>query len=136
MLTLYGEARGEPIEGITAVASVMRNRVHRRGHSWRRVCLQPWQFSCWKVEGGAANYRRVMRIARQLVDDRQVHWSRVLEECGFVAQGMMRERLRDRTNSADHYCTIKLWKKKPPRWARGQTPVATIGAHVFFELES
>ena len=133
-LTLWGEARSESIEGIVAVASVIRNRVVRRGQSYRKVCLQPWQFSCWMERGGPANYRHVMRIARQLAEDRQVRWTRVLEECGVIAQATMRERLRDRTAGSDHYCTTRLWSTRPPRWARGQEPVATVGAHVFFTL--
>ncbi len=133
-LTLWGEARSEPIEGVVAVACVIRNRTIVRGHSYRRVCLQPWQFSCWRPEGGKTNYTRLMSLARQLVGNRQVRWTRVLEECGVVAQAVMRERLRDRVSGADHYLTSALWERKPPRWARGQEPVARVGAHVFFRL--
>jgi N-acetylmuramoyl-L-alanine amidase len=56
--TIYGEARGEKIGGMEAVASVVINRVKRAekkngrywwGNSVRDVCLKKWQFSCWNV---------------------------------------------------------------------------------------
>ena len=47
--TLYGEARGEPREGIEAVANVILNRVlsNRYPNTIAKVCLQRLQFSCW-----------------------------------------------------------------------------------------
>lgn len=47
--TLYGEARGEPREGIQAVANVILNRVesNRYPNTVAKVCLQRLQFSCW-----------------------------------------------------------------------------------------
>jgi hypothetical protein len=53
--TLYGEARGEPIEGQTAVIYTMVNRallartrpIHIFGNgSLASVCQAPWQYSC------------------------------------------------------------------------------------------
>ena len=52
-LTLYGEARGEPIEGLIGVAMVIRNRVrdkYRGAVNYEEVCLAPAQFSCWIEE--------------------------------------------------------------------------------------
>jgi len=50
--TLYGETRGEPEEGIEAVANVILNRVksNRYPNSISKVCLQRRQFSCWNPE--------------------------------------------------------------------------------------
>jgi len=56
--TLWGEARGEPVRGIEAVAAVVVNRVRlaqRRGGMWWgsdivAVCRKPWQFSCWNAD--------------------------------------------------------------------------------------
>ena len=55
--TLYGEARGEGLPGIEAVACVILNRVafaKARGRYWwgntvSQVCLKPGQFSCWNA---------------------------------------------------------------------------------------
>ena len=65
-LTLYGEASAEPIEGKVAVGCVVRNRVqtpNRYGSTYRAVCHQRAQFSCWWTFGGVPNYRRVMAPA-------------------------------------------------------------------------
>ena len=47
--TLYGEARGEPLEGQQAVAHVLWNRVAdgRWGPNLHAVCQAHAQFSCW-----------------------------------------------------------------------------------------
>jgi len=45
--TLYAEARGEPFEGMKAVAAVIQTRARRAGISMAEVCLQSKQFSCW-----------------------------------------------------------------------------------------
>lgn len=49
--TIYGEARGEGLPGMVAVAQVIINRStddrHRYGSGIVNVCLKRWQFSCW-----------------------------------------------------------------------------------------
>jgi spore germination cell wall hydrolase CwlJ-like protein len=45
--TLYAEARGEPFEGMKAVASVIKTRAMRAKISLAEVCLQDRQFTCW-----------------------------------------------------------------------------------------
>ena len=67
--TIYGEARGESISGMEAVASVVLNRVafaNRRGRFWwgnsiAEVCRAPKQFSCWNRND--PNYRLICRVA-------------------------------------------------------------------------
>lgn len=44
-ICLWREARGEGNEGITAVASVVRNRVIRRKTSYALEVMRPWQFT-------------------------------------------------------------------------------------------
>lgn len=46
--TLYFEARGENPRGLQAVATVIYNRAKNTGKTFEAVCLQPFQFSCWK----------------------------------------------------------------------------------------
>jgi len=45
--TLYAEARGEPFDGMKAVAAVIQTRARRAKISMAEVCLQSKQFSCW-----------------------------------------------------------------------------------------
>jgi len=140
-LTLWGEARGEPIEGKVFVGSVIRNRVNkpgRFGNTYRAVCLARLQFSCWWKAGGGANYDRVMARARATVGDyadRSVlPRDPSFEECCFVAEGIIGGQLLDRSKGADHYMTSALFRSTPPEWAKGKTPIVTVGAHVGFKL--
>lgn len=58
--TLYDEARGEDIEGLKAVASVIYNRAGGDSQNFPAVCLKKYQFSCWNglndVERTPAGY--------------------------------------------------------------------------------
>lgn len=136
-LTLYGEARSEPIEGRIAIANVIRNRVSASrpsfGLSLKGVCLKAWQFSCWLPGGGKENYEHLMKIARQVwTEERQQHPAPILRECFWIADGLIANQFRDNTEGATHYCTFKLWKENPPAWTKGHRPVTTVGDHVFF----
>lgn len=130
-LTLYGEARGERIEGRIAIACVVRNRVDakRYGRDAKAVCLAPWQFSCWKPAGGPANYETVIDAVR---NRKRGEEGPILRECVWVAEGVLDRRVQDTTRGATHYMTRALWESKPPKWAIGRTPVIGIGNHVFF----
>lgn len=135
-LTVYGEARGERVEGKVAVACVIRNRVNenRFGVGFKAVCLAPWQFSCWKREGGAANHDAIMTTARLMAAGKAAgaQLGPRLRECDWIAEGIIGDRLQDITRKATHYITRQLWETKPPKWAMDQTPCIGIGAHVFF----
>lgn len=131
-LTLWGEARREPIEGLVAVACVIRNRVRTqyRGTTYREVCLAPWQFSCWRKEGGAANHAAVLTLAQQLVSGQLIE-DRAFHECAWVTDGVMADLLRDRVGTARHYHAARMHPR--PKWAVGKTPAFHVGGHLFFE---
>lgn len=129
-LTLWGEARNEPIEGIVGVANVIRHRQLQSGRAWRTVVHQRLQFSCWWPQGGAANYERVTALARRVVAGQAIttaSW----QECLWVADGVMTGRVRDNVKGARHYLTTALLKTNPPAWARGASRVTELGAHTF-----
>ena len=53
-ITIWREARGEGLAGMTGVYHVIMNRATANGREgWpqdpERVCLQPYQFSCWNT---------------------------------------------------------------------------------------
>lgn len=106
-LTLYGEARSEPVEGRIAVGCVIRNRVRLMKTSYRAVCFARWQFSCWLPAGGAANHKEVLRQADALLRGDTVASGSVLDECLFLADGLIRGCLRDRVAGATHYYNRK-----------------------------
>lgn len=132
--TLYGEARGEPIEGLIAVACVIRNRVDdgRWGETYKRVCLAAAQFSCWNDDGRSANHAEVLRVAEQLAQSTTLPDNARLKQCAWVAQGVMGQWLLDNTHASTHYLTGELFQRNPPAWARGRLPAAQVGHHVFF----
>ena len=131
-LTLWGESRGETLEGRIAVACVIRNRAHAKswyGHGIAGVCLKRWQFSCWLPQGGESNCRQLMAMANK------AHMTRLktpgYRECYWIAHGIYNGAVRDQVKRANHYYVDGTRK---PKWAVGQTPVLHLGTHLFFRL--
>lgn len=137
--TLWGEARSENTDGILAVACVIRNRVKDAAHRWpqtyRGVCLQPKQFSCWLPEGGEGNHKKLTELVETLktsaVDDPRY------KECAWIATGVINDWVRDQVFGADHYHTASM--KDKPDWATGFVPLNNIHpfprtSHLFYKL--
>jgi N-acetylmuramoyl-L-alanine amidase len=119
--TLYGEARGEPVEGLYAVAHVLVNRS--QDHRWSglplgSICQQPYQFSCWLASD--PNRHKLDQVS--LADA-------VFCRCLTVAIEVLSGQHADTTGGATHYFATSM---TPPSWARGQTAVAHIGHHLFY----
>lgn len=130
--TLWGEARSEPIQGIVAVAHVIRNRVQKPGwwgKDFSSVCLSPNQFSCWTRAGGDKNYERLLSLMRQFADGKAIEEAGA-RECIGVAHLIIGNYLRDNTKSSCHYHTATLTPR--PKWAKGHAPVIQVGRHVFY----
>jgi hypothetical protein len=136
--TLYGEARSESPEGILLVANVIRNRVQdvkrRWPQSYREVCLQPWQFSCWKVEGGEGNHQKLANLVADLKEGKST--DNRFKECAWIATGVMNGWVRDTAFGADHYHVTRM---KKPKWADGFVPLNNIHplprtSHLFYRL--
>jgi hypothetical protein len=134
-LTLYGEARGEPIEGMVAVGGVIRNRMQdakaRWGKTYRDVCLKRLQFSCWNPDDADPNFQRVLKAATGLMAS-PVVTDPALEQCSWTAIGISRGALADNTKGANHYHVGSMQPR--PSWAQGFAPLAQRGAHVFYRL--
>lgn len=129
-LTIYGEARGEPIEGKIAVASVIANRVKdgRFGKTFERVCLKPYQFSCWNASD--PNHKVLMQMAAAIgrgepIDDP------TYRECEWIADGLLKERFASRVGNSTHYFAKRMLK--PPKWASAAEFVGVVGGHNFYE---
>lgn len=137
-LTLWGEARGLDIAGRIAVGLVIAHRVAdprlKYGEGWAQVVTRPWQFSCWQEISGKENAIAVRTLATQVEAGTEPKGATAWTECLWVAEGVMDGVFVDFTHGATHYLTRALYEQKPPGWAKGQTPVATIGEHVFFRL--
>ena len=138
-VTVFGEARREPLVGQHAVAWVVRNRLQwpqRFGASWKGVCHRPAQFSCWYPWGGASNYAAVMAAAQQVIDGPVPTPGSALARALQVAEDVMAGRGDDPTGTADHYFAPISMKppSRVPVWAQGHTPTVVIGAHRFYRL--
>ena len=121
--TLWGEARGEPDEGMCAVACVIGNRKRGRRQgklSYGEVCLERWQFSCWNEND--PNRPRMDVIDRSP----DAAYSRAMTVARELASGQ----LADFTYGATHYFATSL--KRRPDWAIGKTPCYQVGRHLFF----
>lgn len=139
-LTAWAEARGDAGDGSSveeriAVMSVIRNRlrvIHAWGDTYRDVCFARYQFSCWN-DDGSANHRRLMEIAYRLVT-KQPTMDLLLEETLYLADGVMRGIILDRTNGAAMYYAPEAMvpKGSVPKWAQGRTPTAHVGRQVFY----
>jgi len=124
--TLWGEARGEPVRGIEAVAAIIVNRVRhaqaRGGRYWwgnsiEQVCQKPWQFSCWNE--GDPNRAKLLAVTER---------DRTFRICLRVARRAVAGVLDDPTRGATHYHTRAVL----PPWARHRLPSAEIGNHLFY----
>ena len=112
--TLDGEAGNQGIQGMTAVANVIRNRAALAWQgetSLRGVCLHPYQFSCW-LPG----------------PDRERIMASTNPACIPIAQAALDRTLVDITNGADSYEVHGT----QAYWANRLTPVATIGDQDFY----
>lgn len=123
--TIYGEARGEGLTGLEAVASVVLNRVaysQKRGGYWwgnsiAEVCRKPWQFSCWNTNDPNS------RLITEINDN-----DKVFGLCRRVARRAVTGLLADMTCGATHYHHCRM----RPRWSHGKIPCAEIGHHFFY----
>ena len=120
--TILAEARGDGRAGMYAVAACIKVRAQKRNLSFKQVCLQPYQFSCWNKNDPN---RKKMDLLLTL-PQAEYAWQ--------LARNMDKVNT-EVINQADHYMTIKLWKTGKVKWARGQKPVAFWGGHAFFKLK-
>ena len=131
--TVWGEARGEPVEGRAAVAHVVLNRARKaqefkakngRSHplfgngSIVGACIAAWQFSCWNL--GDPNRVKMGRLTLGDGDFMQ---------CVEIALKVIGGKKPDTVSGATHYYADSI---APPKWAIGKIPVAVIGRHCFF----
>lgn len=127
--TLYGEARGENLLGIIAVAAVVMNRVRdikRWPDDAASVCLQRYQFSCWLESD--PNRATLVRL-----NETTVKHDSGFRACWCVAEWALRGKAGDPTDGCNHYLNPEGVTEMPP-WARGIHPHRIIGRHNFYKL--
>lgn len=115
-LTLLAEARGEGVQGMEAVAMVVKQRMTNRSQTAKQVCLAPKQFSAWNGRSRA---------------DLEYLWRSPAAPDAIGVVRRFDELDPAEIDYADHYCTVRI----TPYWALDQQPVAVIGNHKFFRLK-
>lgn len=131
---IYGEARGESLQGQVAVAFTALNRAGKAAN--KTVCnvvLAPKQYSIFNDNPAlyaAATNPHIEPKQKNEID--QESWLRAVE----VAAVVMRKKVEDPTFGATHYLAPKLMaikQYKYPKWSRQYTVVAIIGDHKFYK---
>ncbi len=118
-MTILGEARGEGERGMYAVATIISQRMKNRALTGKKVCLEPWQFSCWNK-----NDPNRAKLPILLRNSPQRHYAlRLADNISRLD--------RSYTKNADHYIHKN---SKKPKHLRGKKPVIVIGAHAFYKL--
>lgn len=110
-LTVYTEARGEPVKGQQAVALVTMNRAQWNPRNVCKEIHKPGQYP-WAKNG-----------RRSIADKDAWHDAQV------VAQDVMSGHVPDFTGGA----TFFLGKGERPAWRRKTKYVMTIGGHRFYK---
>lgn len=124
--TVWGEARGEPVEGQVAVSWVIRNRAENPswwGKTPADVCFHKWQFSCWNATGDQS---QACRLEALKPDDS------AYERIALVVKSVFVGLYPDPTHGATHYKV----KGTPAQWDKSCADIAPveIGHHQFFNL--
>lgn len=127
-LVIYGEARGESIEGKVAVASVITNRVKEGGwygKSLKEVILKPYQFSCFLEND--PNRDLLVSMAHNYLE--YLGKYEALRQCWWVAVGFLDGWLISNVGEATNYFADYI---PAPDWARKMTLITKIGRHEFY----
>jgi len=124
--TLACEAPHEPVEGLIAVAWVIRTRVEQKGLTYEQVITEPYQFSCfnsWVPE----HLKRLRDVPEEILSPS--HYATLK----WIAQGVVSGELSNPFPGATHYyshCLIPA-----PFWATQSRYAGTIGCHKFYKSE-
>jgi hypothetical protein len=134
-LLLYGEARGEGLDGMLAVASVVMNRVavgtgSSRPCWWgkdiKSVILKPQQFSCFNEDDPNCELLEEFAQAWEIVGE----VTSPLRTAYWIAKGVLDKYLESNVSVATHYHANGMMVI--PEWARKMKMVCNRGNHVFY----
>ena len=115
---LYFEARGEGVDGMIAVANVVRNRVNdpEFPSTYREVITQPKQFSWYSPN-------------KSLTIDDEHSW----ELAQRIAMDELRGKLPDLVNGARFYANPRKVDISRHQWVAKYQPLAEVGKHVYMD---
>lgn len=124
-LTVFQEARGEPVAGQRAVATVVLNRARIRNMSECDVVLEKGQFS-WKpstyINATRKGHKKEYRIARNMLPLQAKGWKSSLDAAQYALGN------EDTLLGIEFFHSIHA----KPQWNRRFVRVFRIGRHVFY----
>lgn len=132
-LTIYGEARGEPIEGQIAVGFVIRNRFYSdqtKYKTYNQVCLEPKQFSCWNQDD--PNYNILTELAQKMIDGQSIDVP--MRQFMFIAEGVIYTNIYTNVGGNRYYLTTRMFDNDRPIWAKNAKNVIIKGNQTFFDV--
>lgn len=136
-MLVWGEARGEPIDGKVAVAHTVLNRLSLSPHfgqTLKEIILKPWAFSSFNPNDPNRD-----KLLEPLKHGSIAEWASAL----LTAHNAMNGVSPDTSNGATHYVTVDLWNRqtpdgRDPKWfeapeiqAEHTVETARIGNQVF-----
>ena len=129
--TIYGEARDQGEDGMSAVGNVVLNRLNKKswyGDTIEEIIKLPEQFSVFNAETVPESY--------PMDDNYKATISVTTDDPYFVqsmeiARGLLDGRIKDNTNGATHYFNPN---KANPDWENDpqMTQLIKIGDHTFY----
>lgn len=126
---IYGEARGEPEQGMRAVAYTALNRAAKS--TICGVILAPKQYSIFNAHEFRAVALNVNSEPVQKNSIDRAAWYRAL----MVANQVIKREVIDPTNGSTHYISPIAMRAKGyiyPRWSKEYKHVTTINNHQFY----
>ena len=128
---IYGEARGESVQGMVAVAYTAVNRAVKKRIC--RVVLAPKQYSIFNNNPAlraAATNLQVEPMQKNVIDNGS--WKRALK----VAEDVMKGKVKDPTNGSTYYLAPIVMGKKHyhyPQWSKEYQLTVIIDRHRFYK---
>lgn len=126
-VTVWGEARGEPVKGQIAVAYTLLNRAVKK--TICQVALAHKQYSIFNnnptLREAALNWNILPR-QKNIIDKQS--WERAM----LVARMVTTQYVNDPTNGATHYVSFKSLTHIP-KWTKEFIKIVKIENHTFFK---
>lgn len=132
--TVYGEARGEPLEGIVGVANVIKNRSIASRKTYKDVVLTPRQFSCWNQDDLNKSIVTTLLISLESGEEAIDSTKRQLVA---AVKAVYEDDFKDNVFGSKNYVTLSRYRQaqdrkgKDDQWILTMTPVVTLGKHIF-----
>lgn len=130
-MLVFGEGRGEPIEGKLGIAHTVGNRLKLAPHygvGWQQIIFKPQAYSCFN-----RNDVNRAKLLDPLVWGSRADW----EACYSAAYQVYHELAADKTEGSTHYVAARLYPDHLPAWCHAPNVKATvvIGGHRFYREE-